>query len=363
MQLAVRIAVVGGIAALTLAGTIFFSLPSRATQDRPGQAAAAVRVASVASAPTSRTVRLHGLTRARERGDVGFTAGGRLQSRDVAVGDSVVAGQVLARLDPVPLAHRVAQARAALDDLQAQLVQIRADRTRLEALDADRAVAPAELERLRSQETRLVAGVEQARVGLDEALRQQREGVLRAPYEAQVVAVHAEPGETVAAGRPVVSLAGSGLEVTVEAPESVWAGVQTGAEARVDLSRVGCMGLLGEVERVGRGAQGPGRLFPVHVRLPEGADCALAPGLTADVSLRLPMAPALSVPVRAVVDPTGSGAAVLRVRGDVVEEVAVTPLRLEGDALAVHGPLETGDEVVIAGLVGLVDGQAVRVLR
>jgi len=356
-----RLALVAGVTTLAVGGLALLTVPSDATL-QPGPSTSAVRVSVVEAAPTHRLARLHGLTRARERATVGFTTAGRVVARPAQVGDAVQAGDVLARLDPAPLRHQVAQARARLQDLQARLDQVAADRARLQELDAGDAVAPAERERLESQERSLAASVEQARVGLAEAERQRAEGVLRAPHSAQVVAVMAEPGETVPAGQPLVTLAGTGLEVVLEAPEPVWAAVSVGDVARIDLPGVGCADLQGRVERVGRGTSGPGGLFPVHVSVPSAA-CPLAPGLSAQVDLSLPVPPALAVPVRAVVDPTGSGASVLRVSEGRVERVPIRPVRLDGEQVAVQGALAHGDEVVTAGLVGLVDGQPVEVMR
>lgn len=357
-----RLALVAGGTAVAVALTTLLAVPSDATGE-PEVRPSVVRVSAVQAAPDHRTARLHGLTRARERATVGFTAPGRLVERPVDVGDHVREGDILARLDAVPLRHRVADARATLADLEARLTQVAADRARMQQLAAGDAVAPAERERLESQERSLEASVERARVGVEEALRQQREGVLRAAHDAEVIAIHAEPGETVGAGAPVVSLAGEGLEIVVEAPEPVWARLDTDATASVSLPGVGCLARPARVTRVGRGTQGPLGLFPVHVSLPDDGSCTLAPGLAADVDLRLPVEPALAVPVRALVDATGSGTAVLRVTGTRVERVPVKPVRLDGDRVAVTGPLSTGDEIVTAGLIGLVDGQPVQVLR
>lgn len=362
MTLAARIAIIGVIGTLFVGTTIVLSLPSAAEMQGEEDRPAPVRVAAVEAAPTHRSVLLHGVTRAEDRSAAAFTLGGRIQERSARVGASVTRGEVLARLDPQPLALRVSQARAQLAGLEARLKQVAADRARLQVLDAGQAVAPAELERLQSQETTLSASVEQARVGLDEALRAQREGVLRAPFDAEVLAVHAQAGETVGGGQPVFTLAGTGVELVVEAPESVWVGLESGATARVSLPGIGCTDQPASITQIARGASGPGGLFPIHLGLEPTQACRLASGLTAVAELNLPVPEALSVPVRAVVDPTGTRASVLRVRGDIVERVAVHPLRLHGDSVSVDGSLEIGDDIVTAGLVGLVDGQRVRVL-
>jgi multidrug efflux pump subunit AcrA (membrane-fusion protein) len=169
----------------------------------------------------------------------------------------------------------------------------------------------------------------------------------------------------VAGGNPVVTLAGAGVEVVVEAPEPVWARLSTAEapiRATVALPGLGCTAPAMPTA-VARAAGGPGALFPVHLDVPSTSDCPVVPGLTAAADLALPRPPGLAVPVRAVVAPTGDDPAVFRVREGRAERVSIAPGELLGDTVAVDGGLEAGDEVVVAGLVGLVDAAAVEVVR
>ncbi|MEZ4238349.1 MAG: hypothetical protein R3F59_19800 [Myxococcota bacterium] len=71
------------------------------------------------------------MTRAVDRADVAFTAGGRLlEAAGAARLDCVVAGQVLATLDAAPSTTPSAGADAAVDDLTARLAQLERDRDR-----------------------------------------------------------------------------------------------------------------------------------------------------------------------------------------------------------------------------------------
>lgn len=316
-----------------------------------------VRTAEVEPLPTHREVGLYGITRARERARIGFTSPGRLAGRPVDVGDVVAAGDVLATLDLAGLRHAREAADGRVTDLEARRAQLERDRERLEALGASQSVSPAEIERIRAEETSVRANLDAARASAAEAARQLSEGVLRAPFAGVVAAVHAEPGEIVAPGAPVVELAGEGSEVGLQVPERIWAVLRPGDPARVTLPALQRT-VEARVEIVS-GATAPGGLFPVVV----GLDEAFAAGLTAEVALRVPNGPGLSVPVRALIDPVGSGPVVYRVAEDVVARVPVTLGPLLGDRVAVVGALEPGDEIVVAGHARLLDGDAVEVLR
>lgn len=360
-----RSASIAAGAAIALTATIFLTSPGAADTSAPSGAPALprVRVAEVEAAPDADTVRLYGLVRASDRADVAFTAGGRLVARPVRLGEAVQAGDVLARLDPLPWAHAARAAALDLDGLRANLAQARADRDRLMALDATGAIAPAEAERLATQVTALEAALARAEVARAEAARQADEATLRAPFDGVVTRLFAEPGDTVGAGTPIVTLQGATHEIVLEAPEAVWAALPDATVAAVRAPALGCALPGTSIAGFANATGGPGGLFEVRLSAPSAPGCAVAPGVGVEVDLRVPARPALAVPVRAVVDPTGEGAAVLRVRDGRAERVPVVPVGLDGDRARVVGALGVGDAVVVAGLLGLVAGDAVEVTR
>lgn len=316
-----------------------------------------VRTALVEPLPTWREVGLQGVTRSREQGAIGFVVAGRLARRDVQVGDVVEAGDVLAQLDVAGLRHGLRAAEATVADLESRLAQLGRDRSRLEDLGATGSASTAEVERIRAEETSVRANLDVARTAAAEARRQLDEGVLRAPFAGIVSAVHAEPGEIVAPGAPIVSLTGRGTEIALQVPERIWVALRPGSPVSVRLPALDRT-VEARVETVS-GASAPGGLFPVVV----GLDEPLASGLTAEVTLSLPQEPGMAVPLRALVDPVGTGPVVYRIEDGAVVRVPVQTGLLHGDRVAVHGELEVGDEVVVAGHARLLDGDAVEVLR
>jgi multidrug efflux pump subunit AcrA (membrane-fusion protein) len=73
-----------------------------------------VQVAEIVLAPAESHAAYTGTVRARREVDVGFRAGGRIAARLVEVGETVEAGQELARLDPADLALALRAAEADL---------------------------------------------------------------------------------------------------------------------------------------------------------------------------------------------------------------------------------------------------------
>jgi RND family efflux transporter MFP subunit len=319
-----------------------------------------VRVASLSERDPTWSLTLQGITRSADRAALGLPVGGRLDSRAVRVGDRVARGDVLARLDPAPWRHAVEAQTAGLAQLDEQIAQLDRDLARLERLGEKGSVAEAERERLQAQRDAVVAGRAAARAQLDEAERQQRDSILTAPFDGVVVAVDVEPGETVAAGSPVVTLAGDGVEVEVEVPEAAWVRLTGDDAVRVRLPAL-------DEETEGHivdlaGASGRGGLFPVVVAVPPGP--RRVAGLSAEVRLDLPLTAGLVAPLPAIVDPTGTDPAVFVVDDDSrVRRAPVTlgALHEDGVAVAADG-LAPGTPVVVAGHAQLFDGERVSVV-
>ncbi len=95
-----------------------------------------------------------------------FKIGGRVEELAVEVGDEVVAGQILARLDAAELEHAVAQAEAGLALARANLAQVKAGAREEEIAAAEEAVAAAQanLEGAEASLARLLAGASEREI-------------------------------------------------------------------------------------------------------------------------------------------------------------------------------------------------------
>ena len=179
---------------------------------------------TVARGRSSQTRSFTSVVRARVETDLGFRTGGKVVDRLVEVGDTVKAGQALARLDPADYQLAVS---AAADQVQAASVdaqQAASDEARFRRLLADGSVgacrprAPEGARRRRSGPAR--PGAPPTRTGA------QPRGLssLSAPYAGVVTALRFERGQVVAEGQPVLSLARDGeREIVADLPEE-WVG-------------------------------------------------------------------------------------------------------------------------------------------
>ncbi|MGR2738991.1 efflux RND transporter periplasmic adaptor subunit [Billgrantia sp. Q4P2] len=303
--------------------------------------------------------RFPGTVRASERAALAFLHGGVLQERHVARGQRVEQGEPLATLHNPAMAPALAAAEARVRELDASLSRLGRDVERARTLRERNLSAEEELDRLRSEREALAQAREQALAQRDEARAQLDELTLRAPFAAEVTDLLVEPGDFVAAGQPVMSLAGlTGREVEIRVPASLVARLEVGRQARLDAA-FGARRFDGRIADIGRAGEG---MAPVVIAVE--SDPAPALGESLRVQLVLDVQPELQVPLAAVVDSGGQAPHVLMLaEDDTVQRMAVTPGRLANGWVTVSAAaLAPGERVVTAGQGRLEEGDRVRVL-
>lgn len=163
-----------------------------------------------------------GVVRARYESEQGFRTGGKVVARLVEVGQTVKAGQPLARLDPADYELAV---RAAEDQLQAARVdaeQAASDEARFRRLLTDHLVAVADHERQKAKAEAAAARQAQASRQLELARNRTRYATLVAEVDGVVTSARFEVGQIVAEGQPVITIARpSELEVVADLPEEM----------------------------------------------------------------------------------------------------------------------------------------------
>jgi multidrug efflux system membrane fusion protein len=194
--------------ACILVGVAWLAGCSRAPE--APQAVRAVRTWRAQAVEPGGGVEFAAEVRARNEAALGFQVGGKLLSREVQLGESVKAGQVLARLDPADLRLAQRAAEAATASAQTQWAQAQADYRRFEALQAQGFISAAELERRKSALDAARAQHQQALASSALQGNQSAHAVLRSPGAGVITSVLADPGTVLAAGTPVLRLAQAG---------------------------------------------------------------------------------------------------------------------------------------------------------
>ncbi|MFZ2269428.1 MAG: efflux RND transporter periplasmic adaptor subunit [Azonexus sp.] len=163
-----------------------------------------------------------GVVRARYESDQGFRTGGKVAARLVEVGQSVVAGQALARLDPADYELGLRAAEDQLQAARADAEQAASDEARFRRLLVDHSVSIADHERQKARSDAATARQAQASRQLELARNRTKYTTLVAEFGGVITAVRFEVGQIVAEGQPVVTIAKpSELEVLADLPEEL----------------------------------------------------------------------------------------------------------------------------------------------
>ncbi len=326
-----------------------------------------VRTLVVAEAGGSLLRELAGEVRPRTESRLGFRVGGKVTRRMVELGQHVQAGQALAQLDPQDLKLGEDAARAGLSAAEAQAAQASADLKRFKELRAQGFISEAELERHDTSERAAQAALRQARAQAGVQSHQTSYAVLTATAAGVVTSVDVEPGQVVAAGQPVITLAHDGpRDVVFSVPEDLGSVARplVGKAGGVQVRRWGASDWVNATVREVAAATDPvSRTYQVKADVSGAAGSAFELGQTASVQLRTPshVASGPQVPLSALVERDGKSIVwVLEPRGMTVQPQAVVAGDVQGNLVMIAKGLQAGQEVVTAGAHVLQPGQKVR---
>ena len=309
---------------------------------------AEVRVAAAQFGSGSDSITAYGATEAGPGATRSIVApaeaiiGGVLAPTGTAVG----AGQAIVTLRPSRMS-RIEIARAVSESQVANAAYARARRLRHDGLvsDADVEIARAAAATARATASNLGVGGNGA--------------TLRAPVAGTVQGLTAKPGDQVAAGTSLATIAGRGdIRARFGVDPAIAPRIHAGQTAQITLV-AGGMPITAPIVGVDPAADPTTRLASVFVRMPGGASLAPGQPLRATVQVGA-TASGLTIPYAALLD-DGGRSYVFVVRQGVAKSVDVSPGNSRGDMIQIVKGLQPGDQVVVEGGTALEDGMKVRV--
>jgi len=337
--------------ALTVVASIT-ARPGNADDDKAAPPAVPVRIAIAApSADAGRIIVSGTITYKREQ-VLSFKTGGVVHRYAVDAGDTVKQGDPLVSADPSDTAGRRAEAEAAFDAAKANLERV----TKLHASGAE---STARLDDARTIFQRASAALSSAR--FDES-----RAALVAATDGVVLVRHAEVGQQMAPGAPVITLGDTTSGMIMRAPlsDTQVVRVRTGDSARLSIAG-GTLELEGTVTRIGAKANPLTGAFDVEITLATVPD-GLRSGLVAEASLTPSIGDAsqklVAVPAIALIEGQGDAAYVFVISPDrKASRVAVTIAGFAGESVLVKSGLKAGDQVATSGAAYLRNGQSVAI--
>lgn len=331
-----------------------------------------------------------GTVYAEEESNLGFPAGGRLIEIYVDEGDTVVAGQVLAKVDSVQLREAVNAAQAAynaamdgvealgaaldvsknqLTDAVNQYEKIEADYLRFKSLYEDEVITKKEFEDMETAYKSAELRVESAEDGVraaelqvdvargqadaaaarkDQASKALSDTVLKAPYAGIITEKMMGVGEQPGGGDSVFRLTGEGVrKVLLDIPEENHGKIAIGDTVNIVLEYLPGEVIAATVSTITLDVKPKSRTFNLEAVIPEEYD--VLPGSFCEAELELGRAEdTMTIPMSAILSFEGQQVVFVN-EGGVATRKNITTGIIEGETVQVVEGLDWEDEVVVVG--------------
>lgn len=333
-------------------------------QEPPRELPRPVKTITLQSPESLAERRFSGRTKAAEQAWLAFRVGGEIDRLAVDTGDRVAQGDLLARLDQRDFRNQVDELEAARKATQARLAHARAEHSRAKGLVTEQAISRSEYDQAQRRLQEAKAELDSLQARLAHARDRLTYTELRAPFDGAVAKRRFEPYEPVKPQEPVFLLENlERIEVEVGIPEELILYRERIKEIEAHIPALDTDATFAaKLDSVGIDILPQHQTYPVSVIITEN-DPRLLPGMTAEVIFKadLRAGEGFRLPLSAVFEHEGEPSVWLRrpEQGTVTRQPIET-LGFNGDRVVIGAGLKTGDQVVVAGVDYLQEGQKTR---
>ncbi len=310
--------------------------------------AEAERVQVLVVEPAQRPVTedIVGSVRPKLRSVIEGKVSGRITEMPAGLGQQVKSGDVLVVVDAQEVKARVEQAAAQREQAEKDLDRVRTLATRQVASRQD----------LDAAETRFRV----AEAALSEAQTMMGYARVTAPFDGVIARKLAEVGDLATPGRALLEIEDRGsLRFEADIPEALIDMVSMGDRVQVTIPAMNAIHEA-KVVQISPTADAASRTFLVKMDLPDSA--GLRAGAFGRAAIPVGEATSIRVPVEAVVR-RGQMEIIFVRREGKAQLRLVKSGKVFSDGVEILSGLGAGDEVILTGVSGLVDEQAVEVVK
>jgi membrane fusion protein, multidrug efflux system len=364
MRLPLKLALIA-TASVALAAVAYGAYALQARNTHPAVIETAVRPARVIEItyrPEGQSMVLAGTVVPRIESQLGFRVAGKIIRRSVDVGSVVVAGQLIAELDPTDYRLAVENARAACAAAEADYIRAKADHDRYLQLRNSAAFMQQTLDTRKSAAVTAQGRLDQARSQLETAEHNLAYTELHADADGVITAVQAEAGQVVAQGQSVAKLARTDeLEILVGVPEHRLQAARVADAASFELWSEPGRRHAARLRELSPSADPVTRTYAARFSVAD-KPAFIGLGMTASLSFERPDArPVAEVPLAAIFQ-HGTHPAVWVVdrESGAVELRPVQIARWRSDTAAILSGVKNGELIATAGVHKLESGQKVK---
>ena len=337
-----------------------------------------VKLETVSERATGQVRSISGVVEASDRSALSFQVSGRVTEVNVSVGETVVAGQVLALLDRTNYQIALDSARSQLTSARAKRSEAKEDLDRKLALIDKGFVTQAAVDSARAAYDAAAASVSVSTSDVERAQKDLDRTILSAPFAGTISSREIDPFVEVSVGTTLFEIQSAGdLEVRVLVPETIIREVDYGQPVSVSFPTLKGELFGGAVSEIASRAEA-GNAFAVKVALVELGDADIRTGMSAKVTFNfqsyLNGREAFLIPLTAIsIKDADLGAQGVRSADrnrapvfvyDPEKEVVFKRLvglgDVRGNDIEVFSGLAEGEQIVTAGVAFLYDGMAAR---
>ncbi|CAB0151022.1 Toluene efflux pump periplasmic linker protein TtgD [Pseudidiomarina piscicola] len=335
-----------------------------------------VKLHTVGSLATQRYRQFPAVIEAAQVAQLAFRVGGEISAFPIKPGTAVEQGELIAKLDPTDYQLVLDQAQARYELAQAQF-------ERTESLVEQGVISQQQFD-----ETK--ANLDVARANLETAKANLRYTELRAPFAGTVAHKFVEAFETVQPQRPIATLQmDDAIDISIRVPEQLFARVQRQLDYQPEVIFASApeQSFRAKLKEWDTTADPATNTYKVVFTMPTPKQFNVLPGMSATVrvdtlavstgpaaGVLIPTAAVFSETTTAVTDahrvwvftpePNGTGSQSTGSRGTVnqgtVSQREITVGRVTDSSIEITSGLANGEQIVVAGVHSLHDGQTVR---
>lgn len=315
--------------------------PERSPSNLPS---AAIPVQSVERKPRAATEDVVGTVRPKLSAVIEAKISGRIEQMRVVPGQTVKAGDLLAKLD----AHEI---QSRLDQASAARQQAESDFNRASDLKQQKILSQSEFDSAQSRFRMAVAAEAEMKtmLGYTEII---------APFDGVITRKLADVGDLAMPGKPVLQMENpNALRLEADVPEALIGNVKLGDQLAVRIAAV-TNEISGVVTEMSPAADPNSRTFLVKLDLPGAA--GLRSGQFGRVAVPVGEVSVIRVPASAVIQ-RGQMEMVFVVVGDHAQLRLVKTGRRAGDEVEIVSGLNSGEKIAAGNVADLMDGQPVTI--
>lgn len=291
--------------------------------------------------------------------------------RDIAEGDRVTQGSVLARMRAVEYEDRVHQVQSQAEAAEAVAVKAKLDFERATRLLRTDSITKPEFDAARAQHDAAEAQVRAAKASTAEAQVSLRDTTLAVPFSGDIVKKNVEIGALVGPGVQTFAVANTDIvKIVVGVPDTVVRSIKVGQPVEVSIDAFPSRTFRARISRMSSAADTITRNFDVEIAIPN-KDHLLKAGMIGSLQLAQGETQnpgsSLYVPLSAIVQAKDGKYGVFVVSksstGDVARMHGVEIGAVNGTDIKVVSGLSAGDRIITSGATLLKDGQRVEVVQ